>query len=509
MSRAIFEARSHDAAGRLGRLRIPRANCTVETPALLPVVNPHIQDIEPAELATEFGAEILITNAYVLFQSEELRTPAETDGIHAVLDFPGAVMTDSGSFQLAEYGTIDVDTETILSFQDSIGSDIATPVDIPTSPDASRERAEADLTTTNEALATAAAYPDTDMLISAPIQGGRFPDLRTAAARQAAHHGLDVYPVGAVVPLLRRYEFGTIAELVIAAKQGLGVGAPVHLFGAGHPMMFALGVALGCDLFDSAAYALYARDGRYMTISGTETVEALDELPCSCPICLRHTSDSLAANETDLARHNLYVSFAEMRRIKEAIRAGTLLELVESRVRAHPHLLDGYRTALESPAHFETNDPVTARRPFFYLSAESARRPAVTRHHERLSRIRPDTDILLIDSTLLGVDDWPSPWDSDLGIKLDGAADAASGEVWILIPPFGPVPVALTHTYPLNAEVPTIHDMDAYRQAIVGLTALCDHFDGSVTFLHDGMSEELLGALPPSVNPAAASEVPI
>lgn len=505
MARAIFEVRSQDAAGRIGRLTVPRADCTVETPALLPVVNPHIQDIEPATLASEFGAEILITNAYVVYQSDELREPAETRGIHDVLEFPGAVMTDSGSFQLAEYGEIDVDTETILAFQDTIGSDIATPVDIPTPPDASRQRAADDLAITNEALATATNFRESEMLISAPIQGGRFPDLRTSAARQAAQLDLDVYPVGAVVPLLRQYDFATIAEIVIAAKEGLGVDAPVHLFGAGHPMMFALGVALGCDLFDSAAYALYARDGRYMTVSGTETVAALDELPCPCPICLEHTPDSLDDDETALAKHNLYVSFAELRRIREAVRAGTLLELVESRVRAHPHLLDGYRQALETPSHFEANDPVTARRPFFYLSTESARRPAVTRHHERLRRITPEHDILLIDSSLLTDNEWPSPWDepSDCFEIVEASGAEAC---WIVIPPFGPVPLALTHTYPVNAEVPTLQDEDAYREAMRGIATLCKHVDGTATYYHDDVSPNVLRILPSNVTPKVARE---
>jgi 7-cyano-7-deazaguanine tRNA-ribosyltransferase len=46
---------------------------TVETPALLPVVNPHLRTVEPARMASEFGAEILITNSYVLYGSDEYR----------------------------------------------------------------------------------------------------------------------------------------------------------------------------------------------------------------------------------------------------------------------------------------------------------------------------------------------------------------------------------------------------------------------------------------------------
>jgi 7-cyano-7-deazaguanine tRNA-ribosyltransferase len=90
-------------------------------------------------------------------------------------------------------------------------------------------------------------------------------------------------------------------------------------------MMFALAVSLGCDLFDSAAYALYAKDRRYITTTGTYHVDQLQYLPCSCPVCVSHTAEQLkkASNCQDLlARHNLYVTFEEMRYVKQSIKEG-------------------------------------------------------------------------------------------------------------------------------------------------------------------------------------------
>ncbi|MDX1745314.1 MAG: tRNA-guanine transglycosylase, partial [Halobacteriales archaeon] len=173
-----FEIRAMDAAGRLGALTVPRADATVTTPALMPVVNPHLTAVPARRLATEFGAEILITNSYILKGSDELADEVQDRGVHDLLDFDGVIMTDSGSFQLARYGEIDVTTEEILAFQDAIGSDIATPVDIPTPPDADRETAEDDLATTQERLAVAEQYDRGQMLISAPIQGSTHLDLR-------------------------------------------------------------------------------------------------------------------------------------------------------------------------------------------------------------------------------------------------------------------------------------------------------------------------------------------
>jgi len=345
--RAVFEVREWDGAGRLGELEVPRADATVETPALCPVINPHVRTVEPSTLDEEFDAEVLITNGYVLYTSDEFRERALAEGLHELFEFPGAIVTDSGSFQLAEYGDVDVDTRKIVEFQLAIGSDVVTPVDLPTPPDAGRERAESEVATTTERIELAAGLELGDALLTAPVQGSTYPAVREHAAREAYGLG-DVYPVGAMVPLMRDYRFGDVVRAVRGARRGLGADAPVHLFGAGHPMLFALAVAAGCDLFDSAAYALYARDDRYLTVRGTAHLEELDYLPCSCPVCVDREAETLRgaddeARERLLARHNLHVSYEELRRVKEALRRGELLELVETRARGHPALVDGYR----------------------------------------------------------------------------------------------------------------------------------------------------------------------
>ncbi|MFD1514593.1 tRNA guanosine(15) transglycosylase TgtA [Halomarina rubra] len=479
-----FEVRTFDAAGRVGELEVPRAGVTVETPALLPVVNPHIETVAPSELESEFGAQILITNGYILLQSEDLREEALSRGLHDLYDFSGAIMTDSGSFQLAEYGDIDTDTREILQFQRDVGSDIGTPVDIPTPPDASREQAESELATTQERLELAETVDVGDMLVNAPVQGSTYTDLREQAGRHAAGTDLDVFPVGAVVPMLNSYRYADMVNVVAAAKRGLGTDAPVHLFGAGHPMMFALAVAAGCDLFDSAAYALYARDDRYLTVRGTEHLADLEYFPCSCPVCAEYAPDEVASCDDEsrerlLARHNLHVTFEEMRRVKQAVRTGNLLELVEVRARGHPAMLDGYRALLDHADQLERTDPVT-KDAFFHVSAESARRPEVLRHHERLTRLSvpPGTDLLL----------------------SEGEKNDAFDATWRLAPPFGPYPRHLSDSYPLTAELPETLSPAAYQAAADGVRALAEaNPEVSVTVAHWQWPDGALARLPDSV----------
>jgi 7-cyano-7-deazaguanine tRNA-ribosyltransferase len=481
--REHFELRHADAAGRIGELTVPRAGVTVETPALMPVINPNIETITPARLEREFGAQVLITNSYIIRSTDDLRERALDEGLHAMLDFSGAIVTDSGSFQLAEYGEIDVTTREIVEFQRDIGSDVGTPVDIPTPPDVSREQAERELAETERALADAAAVDVGEMLLNAPVQGSTYPDLREAAARNADATDLDVFPVGAVVPLMNSYRYAEMVDVVAAAKRGLGVDAPVHLFGAGHPMMFALAAAMGCDLFDSAAYALYARDDRYLTVRGTEHLADLDYLPCECPVCASHAPDDLRAHddaerERLLAEHNLHVSYGELRRVKQAIRRGNLLELVESRARSHPAMLDGYRALLDHAEQLEREDHVS-KDAFFYLSTESARRPEVRRHHARLDRLPVAGEVLLTEGK--------------------GGADAYD-HVWRVLPPFGPFPRELSDAYPFTAETPTRVDGAAQAMAARGVARLVDcNPDADFTLAHDDWDAAALERVPETV----------
>ena len=439
-----FEILHKDLAGRIGRLSTPHG--TVETPLLMPVVNPHLPLIPPEELA-RMNAEMIITNSYIINQDPDLRVRAKECGLHDLLGFPGPIMTDSGAFQLSVYGNIDVQPLEILDFQFAIKSDISVPLDIPTPPDVSRDRAESELQTTEERLQEAAAL-DRPTLLAGPVQGSTYPDLREKAGRFARGLGFDVYPVGGVVPLMEAYRFRDLVDVVVAAKKGLGSGVPVHLFGAGHPMIFALAAAMGCDLFDSAAYALYAREDRYLTVLGTWKLNEMKYLPCSCPVCQEHTHQELMESPQkvrELARHNLYVSLQEIKLVRQSIREGSLWDLLETRCRSHPRVLDGLKRLASYREWLEGLDS-TSKSTFFYLSPQSASRPEVVRHARRIDRISLKGSVLITD---------------------DNDADASGFEnVLLFKPPFGPYPKELSETYPFNAEVPEEIDDAAIDRAV-------------------------------------------
>ena len=90
----MFEIKSKDGLGRTGILKTEHG--TVRTPALMPVIHPGKQTID----VKGSGAEMVITNAYIIYRNPELREKALKDGVHRLIDFDGPIMTDSGSFQL-------------------------------------------------------------------------------------------------------------------------------------------------------------------------------------------------------------------------------------------------------------------------------------------------------------------------------------------------------------------------------------------------------------------------
>jgi 7-cyano-7-deazaguanine tRNA-ribosyltransferase len=444
-----FEVIHKDIAGRTGKLRV--GSKTVRTPLLLPVVNPHIQVVRPRELR-EMGVEALITNAYIFYKSGEFRERAQNEGLHRVLDFDGMIMTDSGAFQQAVYGDVGITNLDTILFQQSIGSEIIVPLDIATPPDATYAKAQNDLEITLQRIEEARTIIGEGHL-AAPVQGGIYPDLRESAGNAIRALDLPFTPIGAVVPLMEQYRYRNLVQVVMAAKRGLSPATCVHLFGAGHPVMFALAVAMGCDVFDSAAYALYAREGRYFTTHGSLKLDELAELPCACSICRSHLPKELQASpdrERLLSLHNLYVTLAEISRIRQAISDGTLWELVDERCRSHPALLDGYRELLGYAGELEAADRASKRR-FFYRGSESVFRSEVAQYRERIKRFSTGRNTC---------------------ISMDGRTGEGNDTILFFKPPFGPYPPELSETFPIGqSEIPG-WDGDMVRSGCLGILSL-------------------------------------
>jgi len=381
-----FEIRDRDLLARIGRLETKGG--VIETPLLLPVINPTIQLITPKTMQEEFNCKALITNAYVV--KKHFEDEAVEKGIHDFLDFNGVIMTDSGAYQILVYGDVEVDSEEIVRYQEEINADIATILDVPTGWTTSKQQAQY---TVNETLKRARELAKIktrdDIAWVGPVQGGQNLELVARSARRMGELPFHIHALGSPTPVMEQYLFDILADMIITAKKNLPSERPLHLFGAGHPFMFALAVALGCDLFDSAAYAIYAREERYMTEYGTTRLDKLEYFPCPCPACNRTDPKSLTAmprieRQEMLARHNLCASFSELRRIKQAIIEGHLWEHLELRAHGHPALLKALKNLKKHSEYLETQSPATKKSGLFFFSSLGLIRPEIVRHRGRL-----------------------------------------------------------------------------------------------------------------------------
>jgi len=382
-----FEIRERDLLARIGRLKAKSG--TVETPLLFPVINPAVQPILPRRIREDFGFDALITNAYIL--KKRFQTQPAQEGLHKFLDFKGVIMTDSGAYQILVYGDIETTPEEIVKYQEQIDTDIATILDVPTGWKVSRRHAE---NTVNETLKRAKelfkAKTRDDILWVGPVQGGQYLDLVAKSADAMGKLPFQIHALGSPTAVMEQYQFDVLVDMIMAAKMNLPMERPLHLFGAGHPFMFALAVALGCDLFDSAAYAIYARENRYMTEYGTSRLKELDYFPCTCPRCSKATPKEVSETpkeerEVFLAEHNLHVCFTELRRIKQTIKDGRLWEYLELRAHAHPALLQALKRLKKYEDFIEKHSPTTKKSGIFFFNSVGLVRPEVVRHRKRLS----------------------------------------------------------------------------------------------------------------------------
>ena len=469
---------------------------TLETPALLPVVNPRNITVPPREMREDFGFHSLITNSYIIRKDKDLRERALKEGLHALLDFDGIIMTDSGTFQSHIYGDVEVDNEEIVAFQRDIGADIGTVLDVFTEPDWGFERAKDAVKVTLERTRQATEIKG-EMMIAGVVQGSVFPDLRTECARSLSALDVDVSPIGGVVPLMENYRFADLVDIIIASKKGLVPSRPVHLFGAGHPMIFSLAILLGCDMFDSASYAKFARDGRLMFPEGTMHLVDMKWLDCQCPACRVHTIESLKALPDQeraqvLARHNLWVSKREIERAKRALLEGNLWELVENRCRAHPTLLDALRRLRAHKQYLERFEPLSREGAFFYTGPESLQRPTAYRYEKRFfERYRqPSTKVCV------SFDEAERPYNRTYGQIMEQISKVADSH-FLVASPFGPVPIELDEIYPIAQSVfPRQMDMESKAQ----VTELMERFSHGhyygMCLLYDGKETvELLARL--------------
>jgi queuine tRNA-ribosyltransferase len=358
-----FEVLQNDPTGaRRGKLATPHG--AIETPFFMPCGTAGTVKGLTQDALEELGASILLANTYHLYLRPGHELIRRLGGLHAFMAWRGAILTDSGGYQVFSLSELRKVTdegvrfrshldgsehlltpEKAVEIQLALGSDIAMVLDECIETPAPRNVAEAALKRTTEwacrarnvFLQRAKRDGDPAQWQFGIVQGATFADLRRESARQLLALEFPGYAIGGLAvgePHERTCEMA--AEVTALLPQG----RPRYLMGVGRPEQLADYVARGIDMMDcvlptrAARHAcLYTSEGRVL-IKNARYME--DQRPidpnCSCSVCRRYTRAYLrhlfVAGEITAAilatHHNVCFYLDIMRQIREAITFGHL-----------------------------------------------------------------------------------------------------------------------------------------------------------------------------------------
>jgi len=338
---------------RLGRLAT--AHGAVETPCFMPVgTQGTVKAVLPRDLH-EMGCRLLLGNTYHLYLRPGHERIRRLGGLHRFMGWEGAILTDSGGFQVYSLAKIRRITEEGVHFQshldgsphfltpekaaevqEALGSDIAMALDECIPHDAPRNYVAASTARTIRWAERCLRSPRAaGQLVFGIVQGGVFEELRRRCSDALAPMAFEGFAVGGLGIGEGEEKLRAIAQFTAGS---LPEDRPRYLMGVGRPQDIVEAVRAGYDMFDCVIPTRNARNGTLFTFQGKVNIKraqfADDPRPveeaCGCYCCrnfsrayLRHlyvAGEILSAELNSL--HNLYFYHRLMDKCREAIRAG-------------------------------------------------------------------------------------------------------------------------------------------------------------------------------------------
>jgi queuine tRNA-ribosyltransferase len=362
-----FEVLSTKGKARLGRLSTPHGE--IETPVFMPVgTQATVKSTLPQDV-WETGSRIILSNAYHLFLRPGTAVVAGAGGLHKFMNWPGAILTDSGGFQIMSLGhMVKVDDggasfrshidgrqirytpEDSVRAQIEIGADIIMCLDQCVPFPVGREiAAESARRTTLWAERQREVDVPKKQALFGIVQGSMFKDLRQKSAEDLAALDFPGYALGGFSVGESKEQFYDVLDFTTGF---LPKEKPRYLMGVGHPLDLIQGALSGVDMFDCVLPTRNARHGRAFTFAGPlnmrNAAHTHDESPiepgCDCPACrgfsrayIRHllvADESLAW--TLITLHNLRFFQRFMGRLRSAIAGGSTADFRADMERLYP-----------------------------------------------------------------------------------------------------------------------------------------------------------------------------
>jgi queuine tRNA-ribosyltransferase len=351
-----FEVVARDGAARCGRLAT--AHGEVETPVFMPLATTGTVKAMTPEGVAATGARMILGNTYHLMLRPGAERIGALGGLHRFMNWPHAILTDSGGFQvmslaarrtIAEPGVTfrshldgslyELTPERSIAIQQLLGADITMALDECTPYPSTYEAVESSMELTMRwAQRSRLAFIDRPGHgIFGIVQGGIHPDLRLRSAARAIDIGFDGYAVGGLAIGEGQQTMFAVLDATVPA---LPEDRPRYLMGAGKPGDLVGAVMRGIDMFDCVLPTRSGRTAQAFTRRGTVNLRnachADDPAPldrdCRCPACTGYSRAYLhhlcRASEILgsmlLTAHNLRYYADLMAAMRAAIEGGSL-----------------------------------------------------------------------------------------------------------------------------------------------------------------------------------------
>ena len=317
-----------------------------------------VKGILPRDLIQDLDAKIILANTYHLFLRPGHETIRKLGGLHRFMNWPRAILTDSGGFQVFSLnGLRKIDEagvlfrshlngdahlftpESTIDVQLALGPDIMMVLDecleYPASHEAARVSMERTLRWAGCAMEHFGRHDDGTRACFPIVQGSMYPDLRRRCAEKILELDARGYAIGGLSvgePRALSMEITEICASILPKEK------PRYVMGVGMAEELARYVARGVDMMDCVIPTRNARNGYLFTSKGRVVIKQtqfkedgrpVDE-SCSCYTCrnfsrayLRHLFLAGEMSFSSLATlHNLRRYLDIMQEIRQAILSG-------------------------------------------------------------------------------------------------------------------------------------------------------------------------------------------